>query len=119
MFIKENKMISFTTVKDHLRILGIFDVLSPESLVYRIINIGYKAVVSILLILLIGSNGWFMMFEVQTFADFAKMVPIMAAGIIVLASYTSFHYNKLKIVQLFNDLNGLVQSSECKSLKSK
>lgn len=109
-------MIGFNVVKSRLRILGIFDIRSPESLVHRIINIWYRAFVLILLILLMVSSSWFMMFEAKTFGDFASVVPIIAGGCIGLASHVSFLLDTSNIIQLINDLNRLVQSSEWKLL---
>lgn len=119
LFIKENKMIHFNVIKSRLRILGIFDIRSPEYLVQRIINIVYRAFVLILLVIIMASSGWFVMYEAQGFGDFARIVPIIAGCIIGLASHLSFLYDKSNIVQLIDELNRLVQSSEWKSLKNK
>lgn len=112
-------IISFNMVKSRLRILGIIDIRSSELPIHRIMNIGYRASVLTLIILMMISVAWFMMFDAHNFGDFARIVPNIAALTIGLASHVSFLYDKSKIVQLIEELNKLVESSKCKFLTRK
>lgn len=78
----------------------------------------YIGFIYIVLILFVWTTSWFLIFEEKTFDELAESIFFSGQSSLYLVMYPVLQYTKVRLLKIFEDLDGIIEKSKYFNSKS-